>query len=357
MLPFSPFSLDLQVKLLKRTVVRFIAIMPPPSAPHVISPMKADRRFRHPLETNADTISEVLAYCQETDFLFLAGVSSSWNTCWERTGRRKRTSVSLATTTATRVEGILDQPSFHAAAAHLGGVFCLAAQAGNLGGLKTAAREFGEKWTSLGAVVAMTAIAASKGHVGILEWAVLEGCPLSAHTMRCGIEGGHLDVVEWGAQQGCPFPEDSCHLAALGGHLDILKLARAQKLPWGETCMAAAEAGHIEVLRFARRNGCPWDSSTSRAAAWGNHFEVLQWVVAQGCSVDKEVCHGAAMSGNLPMLQWLRREGGGSFDCRTCSYAALGGNLEVLKWLKNEDCPWDEDTAACATQVGTNPVL
>lgn len=121
--------------------------------------------------------------------------------------------------------------------------------------------------------------------------------------------------------------------------------------------MAAAEAGHIEILKFARRNGCPWDPRTSSAAAWGNHCEVLQWVVAQGCSRDREVSHGAAMSGNLPMLRWLQREGGGSFDCRTCSYAALGGCLEVLKWLNSEDCPWDEDTAACAAQVGRNPVV
>lgn len=95
--------------------------------------------------------------------------------------------MSLATTTAARAEGIiLDQPSFHAAAEHLGGVFCLAAQAGNLGRLREAAREFGDGWTSLGVVVAMTAIVASEGHLGILEWAVEKGCPLWCpyHTMR-----------------------------------------------------------------------------------------------------------------------------------------------------------------------------
>lgn len=39
--------------------------------------IEAGHSFRYPLETNADTVSEVLRYCPETDFLFLAGVSST----------------------------------------------------------------------------------------------------------------------------------------------------------------------------------------------------------------------------------------------------------------------------------------
>lgn len=312
----------------------------------------------HPLDANADIISEVIACCPEKDFLFLAGVGKSWKECWERMGRPKRTSVSLATTTAARVEGVLDQPSFHDASSHLGGVFCLAAEAGNLDGLRAAARRFGnDDWTSLGVVVTMTGIAASEGHLDVLRWAVSKGCRLSDHTMRCAIEGGHLDVVRWGNEQGCPWPVNACRLAALGAHVDILRLAREEGLPWNEeTCMSAAEAGDLGTLRFARRSGCPWDARTASSAAWGNNFEVLKWAVAHGCPVGKEVSHGAALSGNLPMLRWLREEAY-SFDKRTCSYAALGGHLEALRYLRDTGCPWDEDTAACAAQGGHLQVL
>eukprot|EP00752_Nemacystus_decipiens_P011750 g10427.t1 len=312
---------------------------------------------RHPLETNADTISEVLSYCPENDFLFLAGVSKGWKGCWERSGRPRLTSVSLATATASRVDGVLDQPSFHAASSHLGGVLCLAAQAGNLGGVRAAASKIGDDWAALGAAVTMTGIAASEGHLDVLRWAVAAGCRLSVHTMRCAIEGGHLGVVRWGSEQGSPWPADACRLAALGGHLGILRLARAAGLPWSEeTCMSAAEAGDLETLRFARRSGCPWDSRTASSAAWGNSFEVLKWVVSEGCPVNNEVSHGAALSGNLAMLWWLKEEGY-PFDRRTCSYAALGGHLEVLRFLRSAECSWDEDTPACATQGGHLEVL
>ena len=314
-------------------------------------------RQQHPLETTPDTISEVLAYCPDNYFLFLASVSRSWKRCWERSARPKRTSVSLATATAGRVEDILDQPSFHAASSHLGGVLCLAAQAGNLGGLRAAARKIGDSWSSLAAAVTMTGTAASEGHLGVLQWAVVEGCRLSVHTMRCAIEGGHLGVVRWCSEQGCPWPGDACRLAALGGHLGVLRLARAEGLPWSEeTCMSAAEAGDLETLRFARQSGCPWDSRTASSAAWGDNFEVLKWAVAAGCPMSDDVSYGAALSGNLAMLRWVRGEGH-RFDRRTCSYAALGGHLEVLRFLRSAECPMDEDTSACAAQGGHLEVL
>ena len=318
---------------------------------------RAENSPQHPLETNSDTTSEVLAYCPDNDFLFLAGVSRGWKSSWERSARPKRTSVSLATATASRVEDVLDQPSFHAASSHLGGVLCLAAQAGNLGGLRAAAEKIGDGWASLGAAVTMTGIAASEGHLDVLRWAVSEGCGLSVHTMRCAIERGHLDVVRWGSERGCPWPPDACRLAALGGHLGILRLARDEGLPWSEeTCMSAAEAGDVETLRYARLNGCPWDSRTTSSAAWGNNFEALKYVVGEGCPMTDEVSHGAALSGNLAMLRWVR-ERGHPFDQRTCSYAALGGHLGVLRFLRSADCPWDEDTPACAAQGGHLEVL
>jgi hypothetical protein len=52
-------------------------------------------------------------------------------------------------------------------------------------------------------------------------------------------------------------------MAASGGHLDVLQWARANGCPWGkETCTYAAEAGQFEVLKWLRSNGCPWDKQT-----------------------------------------------------------------------------------------------
>jgi hypothetical protein len=52
-------------------------------------------------------------------------------------------------------------------------------------------------------------------------------------------------------------------MAASGGHLDVLQWARANGCPWSkETCTYAAEAGQFEVLKWLRSNGCPWDNQT-----------------------------------------------------------------------------------------------
>ncbi|CAM9117228.1 unnamed protein product, partial [Ectocarpus fasciculatus] len=316
------------------------------------------RNARHPLDANTDTISQVLSYCAENEYVFLAGVSSNWRSTWEAAGRPKRTSVSLATATNARVETIMGQPSFHAATGHLGGVFCLAARAGNLGGIQTAARESGDGWKSLGPAVMMTAEAASAGHKHILVWAKSSGCRISVHVMRSAIKGGHLDVVRWARHEtGAPWDADACRLAALGGHLHVLRFLREEGRPWDEqTCVAAVEGGHLECLQWLRREGCPWDSSTCSSAAWGNRMQVLKWARENGCPWDVTVSHGAALAGNLPMLMWAR-ENRCPLDRRTCSYAALGGHLECLRWLRREGCPWDEDTAACAAQGGFLEVL
>ena len=45
---------------------------------------------------------------------------------------------------------------------------------------------------------------------------------------------------------------------ALGGHLDILKWARVHGCPWNYwTCHHAFAEGHLEVLKWAKENGCP----------------------------------------------------------------------------------------------------
>jgi len=49
-------------------------------------------------------------------------------------------------------------------------------------------------------------------------------------------------------------------LAASRGHLDVLQLARAHGCPWGAArCSDAARGGHLAVLQLARAHGCPWN--------------------------------------------------------------------------------------------------
>ena len=51
------------------------------------------------------------------------------------------------------------------------------------------------------------------------------------------------------------------------------------------------------------------------------------------------------------MLQWAR-ENDCPWDEDTCACAAEGGNLEVLKWARENGCPWDERTRERAASKG-----
>lgn len=54
---------------------------------------------------------------------------------------------------------------------YAGGIFYLAAEAGNLGGLKAAASKYGTAWTSQFIAREVTRMAAEAGHLELLQWA------------------------------------------------------------------------------------------------------------------------------------------------------------------------------------------
>ena len=109
--------------------------------------------------------------------------------------------------------------------------------------------------------------------------------PAWLERLRPGLaaELGRLQLLRWMHAAGRDLG-DVCQYAALGGHLEVLQWARVNGCPWDEwTCAYAAEGGHLEVLQWARANGCPWNRITIVAAAGGGHLEVLQWARANGC--------------------------------------------------------------------------
>ena len=101
-------------------------------------------------------------------------------------------------------------------------------------------------------------VAAFNGHLAVLQWARVHGCPWDESTCSRVAKNGHLAVLQWARAQGCRWDGTTCAYAAMNGHLEVLKWARAQGCPWEErTCEAAAVGGHLEVLRWARAHGCP----------------------------------------------------------------------------------------------------
>jgi len=93
-----------------------------------------------------------------------------------------------------------------------------------------------------------------------LQWAWAHGYWWNATTCARAAQGGHLEVLKWARLHGCPWhTELMCRAAAAGGHLAVLQWVREQGCLWGGSaaCSAAARGGHLEVLKWARANGCP----------------------------------------------------------------------------------------------------
>ena len=74
---------------------------------------------------------------------------------------------------------------------------------------------------------------------------------------------GHLNVLKWARLNGCPLDENICWSAAENGHLDMLKWARLtpggdEACLWNElTCYYAKNNGHQHILDWTLINGDP----------------------------------------------------------------------------------------------------
>ena len=128
------------------------------------------------------------------------------------------------------------------------------------------------------------AYAAKSGHLDVLQWLKMNGCPIGVDTCSYAAKNGHLDVLQWLRTNCCPWNEETCANAAGNGHIEILKWAYSNGCPWNtSTCSNLAYNGDLETLKWAHSNGCPWDFETSESAANGGHTGVLLWLIANGC--------------------------------------------------------------------------
>ena len=166
----------------------------------------------------------------------------------------------------------------------------------------------------------------------------------TCETATRAAEGGHVLVLRWLRLQGCPMNEWTCAYAAKGGHLETLKWLRDRGCPWNDrVCEGSASKNHLDVLKWARsqRPPCPWDARTTAAAAESGHMELLRWAVENGAESDELTLSAAAEGGHLEAIKYLRSRGT-PWDESVCASAALSGHLEVLKWLRQQGCPWGE---------------
>ena len=127
---------------------------------------------------------------------------------------------------------------------------------------------------------------------------------------------GHLAVIEYLHLHGCPSNENVYPYAAEGGHLEVLKYLHDHQVgvwnPWSCVYLAACN-GHLEILQYLHSNGCHWHYLNCWYVAGHDHLAVLQYLHQQGC-------HWASCCVSKQLVK---------------------GHLDILRYLHEHDCPWD----------------
>ena len=84
--------------------------------------------------------------------------------------------------------------------------------------------------------------------------------------------------------------------AARLGYIGIISWAVEQGCRWSSlTCAIAAGAGRFELLKWLRREGCPWDEYTCSYALLEGHVEICKWALEQGCRHPYTEQHSAVI--------------------------------------------------------------
>ncbi|TMW57723.1 hypothetical protein Poli38472_014326 [Pythium oligandrum] len=195
--------------------------------------------------------------------------------------------------------------------------------------------------------------AARYGLLHLLQHFDRQSPSLTPHQLACAVEiaasRGHLSILEWvhtHPRDREAFTVKTMNMAAFHGHLDIVQWLHTNR---SEGCTTkamdgAACCGHLDVVRWLHENrfeGCTLDAMDS--AAVNGHLDVVHYLHfhrAEGCTT--RAMDVAAANADMPMLAFLQKHR--SEGCTLsavknaasgCRFHLLGANqsVQVLQWL------------------------
>jgi hypothetical protein len=125
------------------------------------------------------------------------------------------------------------------------------------------------------------------------------GCDWDAAACNNAAERGYLDILRWLRENGCPWDVRAvCRLAASAGHVDVLNFVIEQ----GEVLSAAlltdalnlaAEYNQLQTAQWLRERGAAWpavlgyvqfDEEAGRDLRHRWSGAVIAWARAEGCT-------------------------------------------------------------------------
>jgi len=148
------------------------------------------------------------------------------------------------------------------------------------------------------------------------------GYSCDGHWFAYAAERGHVHVIEWAMLKGRYVRLSLYPLvwsAAKTGQLAVLRLVRANATVFQEfdsvaafdhamldaACLIAAKYGHIAVVEWARSVGYRYDDALWARAAENGQIGMLAWALRQGCHWDCDASISKATSnGHLALAEW-----------------------------------------------------
>ena len=149
-----------------------------------------------------------------------------------------------------------------------------------------------EYYDQVGGLMCMCA--AGAGELVILKWLRQHSASWDEYSLIDAAACGHLDVMQWAIENGCPMTASVSHSAAEAGwegydeddSLETLKFLHKHGCPFdAETCQRAVFSGKLEKLVWLRSPpiNCPWDADTTQAALHNCQWDMLKFALDNGC--------------------------------------------------------------------------
>lgn len=196
---------------------------------------------------------------------------------------------------------------------------------------------------------ATTATIAKNGDLFILQWAVEKGFQTSDLILFCAAEGGHLDVFTWAfpRTQLPSLLEEMFLVAIRNGHVEMSQFLHS--------CFLSPFPYHI-VLEIQNKS--------TEAAADGK-LRILEWIEYQlGYAFLNfvDISINAAVNGHLHILKWSKPRIApigfdGNWTEKVCDLSATKGHWHVLEWAITNGCTWSKTTCEAAAVAGRLDVL
>ena len=230
-------------------------------------------------------------------------------------------------------------------------------------------------------------VAVQENNVSFLNSIIAAGVTPTKDDANAAASQGHHDCLLHLLQSGCPVNAETATLAATYGHTECLQLLfESGKLIWpagGSDFFSFARNSEptpndLSCFEYIRSIGYECNTETFINFVMGDRGDCLVELIRNVPNLQLDACSIAAKFGSVDCLIALRSAGYACAD-DICTVAASAGKVNVLIYLYAEgifagkeaitaagennrysclellyenDCPWDETTAAAASRGG-----